>query len=158
VAAIERANGPTLLALTRQNVPMLPGDAKTRREGMLRGGYVLVRETSKLETILLASGSEVQHCVAAAKELGTGTRVVSLPCWARFDRQDAEYRESVLPKAVERRVSIEAGVTLGWERYVGTRGKAIGIDHFGASAPGNLLMEKFGMMAKSVVEAVKSLG
>jgi transketolase len=158
VAAIERVDGPTLLALTRQNLPMLPGDAKTRREGVLRGGYVLVRETAKLDTILLSAGSEVQHCVAAAKELGPGTRVVSLPCWQRFERQDAEYRESVLPKAVERRVSIEAGVTLGWERYIGSRGKAVGIDHFGASAPGNLLMEKFGMTAKSVVEAVKSLG
>jgi transketolase len=157
-AAVQRVDGPTLLALTRQNLPMLPGDAKSKREGVLRGGYVLVRETAKLDTILLATGSEVQHCVAAARELGPGTRIVSLPCWQRFDRQDAEYRESVLPRAVERRVSIEAGVTLGWERYVGTRGRSVGIDHFGASAPGNLLMEKFGMTAKSVVEAVKSLG
>jgi len=100
----------------------------------------------------------VQHCVAAAKELGAGTRVVSLPCWSRFLRQDAAYRESVLPKAVTRRVSIEAGVTLGWERWVGTEGKALGIDHFGASAPGNVLMEKFGMTAKAVVDAAKSLG
>ena len=157
-AAIERVDGPTLLALTRQAVPVLPGDAKTKREGVLRGGYVVVRETGKLETILVSAGSEVQHCVAAAKELGAGTRVVSLPCWERFDRQDAAYRESVLPKAVQRRVSIEAGVTLGWERYVGTAGKAIGIDRFGASAPGGLLMEKLGMTAKSVVEAVRSLG
>ena len=112
----------------------------------------------QLQTILVATGSEVQHCVAAAKELGAGTRVVSLPCWSRFLRQDAAYRESVLPKAVTRRVSIEAGVTLGWERWVGTEGKALGIDHFGASAPGNVLMEKFGMTAKAVVDAAKSLG
>jgi transketolase len=158
VAAIERSDGPTLFALTRQNVPLLPGDAKTKREGVLKGGYVLVKETAKLETILIGTGSEVQHCVAAAKELGAGTRVVSLPCWSRFDRQDAAYRESVLPAAVKRRVSIEAGVTLGWSRYVGDAGESVGIDHFGASAPGPTLMEKFGITSKSVVDAAKSLG
>jgi transketolase len=158
VSAMERHDGPTLLALTRQNVSVLPGDAKTKREGVKRGGYVLVKETAALTTILMATGSEVQHCVAAAKELGAGTRVVSLPCWSRFQRQDAAYRESVLPKAVRRRVSIEAGVTLGWERWVGDEGRSVGIDHFGESAPGPVLMEKFGMTAKSVVEAAKSLG
>jgi transketolase len=158
VSAMERTDGPTLLALTRQNVPMLPGDAKTKREGARRGGYVLVKETAALQTILIATGSEVQHCVAAAKELGGGVRVVSLPCWTRFQRQDAAYRESVLPKAIRRRVSMEAGVTLGWERWVGDQGRALGIDHFGASAPGPVLMEKFGMTAKAVVDAVKALG
>ncbi len=158
VSAMERIDGPTLLALTRQNVPMLPGDAKTKRDGVRRGGYVLVKETAALTTILMATGSEVQHCVAAAKELGAGTRVVSLPCWTRFQRQDAAYRESVLPKAIRRRVSIEAGVTLGWERWVGESGRAIGIDHFGASAPGPILMEEFGMNAKSVIDAARSLG
>ena len=158
VSAMQRIDGPTLLALTRQNVPMLPGDAKTRREGVRRGGYVLVKETAALTTILIATGSEVQHCVAAAKELGAGTRVVSLPCWTRFQRQDAAYREAVLPKATRRRVSIEAGVTLGWERWVGDEGRSVGIDHFGESAPGPILMEKFGMNAKSVIDAARSLG
>jgi transketolase len=158
VAAMERSEGPTLLALTRQNVSMLPGDAKTKREGVLRGGYVLVKETAALQTILISTGSEVQHCVAAAKELGAGTRVVSLPCWTRFQRQDAAYREAVLPRACKRRVSLEAGVTLGWERWIGAEGRSVGIDHFGASAPGNVLMEKFGMTPKSVVEAARSLG
>src|SRR5208337_96908 len=116
------------------------------------------KESAALDTILIATGSEVQHCVAAAKELGGGVRVVSPPCWARFQRQDAAYRESVLPKAIHRRVSIEAGVTLGWERWVGDKGSSIGIDHFGASAPGPVLMEKFGMTAKAVVEAAKALG
>jgi transketolase len=157
VSAMERIDGPTLLALTRQNVPVLPGDAKTKREGVRRGGYVLLKETAALETILIATGSEVQHCVAAAKELGAGTRVVSLPCWTRFQRQDAAYRESVLPKAIRRRVSIEAGVTLGWERWVGDGGRSVGIDHFGASAPGAVLMEKFGINAKSVIDAVREL-
>jgi len=158
VSAMERIDGPTLLALTRQNVPMLPGDARTKREGVRRGGYVLVKETAALTTILMGTGSEVQHCIAAAKELGAGTRVVSLPCWTRFERQDAAYRESVLPKAIRRRVSIEAGVTLGWERWVGDDGRSIGIDHFGASAPGPILMEKFGMNAKTVIDAARSLG
>jgi len=158
ISAMQRIDGPTLLALTRQNVPVLPGDAKTKREGVRRGGYVLVKETAALTTILIGTGSEVQHCVAAAKELGAGTRVVSLPCWSRFQRQDAAYREEVLPRAVRRRVSIEAGVTLGWERWVGSEGHAVGIDHFGESAPGPILMEKFGMNAKSVVEAARALG
>jgi len=158
ISAMERNDGPTVLALTRQNVPVLPGDAKTKREGVRCGGYVLVKETGPLTTILLATGSEVQHAVAAAKELGAGTRVVSLPCWSRFQRQDAAYRESVLPKGTRRRVSIEAGVTLGWERWIGEEGRAVGIDHFGESAPGPILMEKFGMTSKSVVEAVRSLG
>jgi transketolase len=157
ISAMERIDGPTLLALTRQNVPMLPGEAKGKREGVRRGGYVVVKETAALETILIGTGSEVQHCVAAAKELGKGTRVVSLPCWTRFERQDAEYRESVLPKAVRRRVSIEAGVTLGWERWVGIEGRSVGIDRFGMSAPGPIVMEKLGMNAKSVVDAAKSL-
>ena len=158
ISAMQRIDGPTLLALTRQNVPVLPGDAKTKREGVRRGGYVLVKETAALTTILIGTGSEVQHCVAAAKELGAGTRVVSLPCWSRFQRQDAAYREEVLPRAVRRRVSIEAGVTLGWERWVGSEGHAVVIDHFGESAPGPILMEKFGMNAKSVVEAARALG
>jgi transketolase len=157
VAAMERIDGPTLLALTRQNVPVLPGGAQSKRDGVRRGGYVLVEETAALDTILIGTGSEVQHCVAAAKELGKGTRVVSLPCWTRFQRQDAGYREAVLPKAVRRRVSIEAGVTLGWERWVGTEGRALGIDRFGMSAPGPIVMEKLGMNAKSVIDAVKSL-
>jgi transketolase len=158
VSAMERIDGPSVLALTRQNIPMLPGDATSKREGVRRGGYVLVKESGALETILIGTGSEVQHCVAAAKELGNGIRVVSLPCWTRFERQDAAYRESVLPKAIRRRVSIEAGVTLGWERWVGTDGHAVGIDRFGMSAPGPIVMEKLGMNTKSVVDAVKTLG
>ena len=158
ISAMDRKDGPSLLALTRQAVPVLPGDAKTKREGVRRGGYVLVTESGALTTILIGTGSEVQHCVAAAKELGAGVRVVSLPCWSRFDRQDAAYRESVLPKAITKRVSIEAGVTLGWERWVGLDGKKVGIDHFGMSAPGPIVMEKLGIDAKSVVDAVKSLG
>jgi transketolase len=157
VAAIENTKGPTVLALTRQNVPVLPGDAATKRQGVLRGGYVLVHESAPLTTILIASGSEVQHAVAAAAELGPGTRVVSLPSFLRFERQTAEYRDSVLPPTCERRVSIEAGATLGWDKWVGTRGRALGIDHFGESAPGNVVMEKFGMTKDAVVAAARAL-
>jgi transketolase len=137
---------------------MLPGDAQARRDGVARGAYVLVRETEALSTILIASGSEVQHAVAAAKELGPGTRVVSMPSMERFARQPQAYRDEVLPPSCTRRVSMEAGVTLGWHRWVGDRGIALGIDRFGASAPGNLVMEKLGIAAKNFVEAARSLG
>jgi transketolase len=158
VAAMERTDGPTVLSLTRQAVPMLPGEAQARRDGVARGAYVLVREAEALSTILIASGSEVQHAVAAARELGAGTRVVSMPSMERFARQTQAYRDEVLPPSCTRRVSMEAGVTLGWHRWVGDRGIALGIDRFGASAPGNTLMEKFGITAKHFVEAARSLG
>lgn len=159
VAAFERKDGPTLLALTRQDIPHLGFvPASVRREGAIKGGYILVKETAELDTILLATGSEVQHAVAAAKELGPGTRVVSLPCFERFERQSAEYKEEVLPKAVTRRVSIEAGVTDLWWKYVGSEGKPVGIDRFGLSAPGAEAMKELGMTSASVIEAVKSLG
>ena len=157
VAAL-RTNGPTVLALSRQALPVLPGTTAEKKAGVARGGYVMVRETGPLQTILLGSGSEVQHAVAAAKELGAGTRVVSMPCMSLFQRQDKAYRDEVLPPACKRRVSIEAGVTSSWDRYVGDEGKSVGIDRFGASAPGNTVMEKMGISAKHVVEAAKSLG
>ncbi len=156
--ALERTDGPTLLALSRQTAPMLPGDAKSKRAGAAKGGYVLVKETGKLDTILMGTGTEVIHAVAAAKELGAGTRVVSLPCWEMFERQTQAYRDEVLPPSCKKRVSIEAGVTLGWSKWVGDGGIAIGIDHFGASAPGPKLMEEFGITPKHVVEAAKKLG
>ena len=99
----------------------------------------------------------MQHAVAAARELGPGTRVVSLPCFSRFERQPADYREAVLPAACERRVSIEAGITFGWRAFVGTRGRMVGIDRFGASAPGNVLMEKLGMTRAAIVAAANTL-
>ena len=132
-------------------------DAKTRREGVFKGGYILVKESAALETILLATGSEVQHAVEAAKTLGAGTRVVSLPCFERFERQSQAYRDKVLPPACTRRVSIEAGVTDLWWKYLGTAGKPVGIDRFGLSAPGNTAMKELGMTAQNVVKMVQSL-
>jgi transketolase len=157
-AAAQHLDGPTLLALTRQAVPMLNEiDVKTRREGVARGGYIAKRETGKLDLILLSCGSELQHAMKAAGELGGGTRVVSMPCFERFDRQSAEYREEVLPSSCRRRVAIEAGVTQLWYQYVGIDGKVIGLHRFGMSGPGDEVMKEFGIDAAHVVEAAKSL-
>jgi len=157
-AAMQRTDGPTVLSLTRQVVPNLSfAPVETRREGTLKGAYILIKETAPLETILLAAGSEVQHAVAAAKELGAGVRVVSMPSMERFERQSTEYREQILPNACRRRVAIEAGVSDLWYRWVGLDGKVIGIDRFGISAPGNQVMEIFGMTAANVVANVRAL-
>jgi transketolase len=157
-AAFSRRNGPTLLALTRQAVPLLSGiSVEDRRNGAMKGGYIAQKETGSLHTILMASGSELQHAIAAAKQIGEGVRVVSMPSMDLFEQQTAEYRESVLPLSVRRRVAIEAGVRDLWFRYVGLDGAVIGIDRFGLSAPGNVVMEKLGITAQSVVDAAKSL-
>jgi len=158
VAALDRTDGPTLLALTRQNVPLLEKiPVKTRREGALKGGYIAKKETAALDLILLSAGSELQHALAAAETLGPGTRVVSLPSFARFDRQPAQYREEVLPRACRRRISIEATVTSTWAPYVGLDGASIGIDRFGISAPGSEVMKELGITAEHVVSVAKSL-
>ena len=158
VAALERTNGPTLLALSRQVVPMLNEiPVQTRREGVLKGGYIALKETAALDTILLATGSELQLALAAAKKLGAGTRVISLPCFERFDRQPQAYRDEVLPPTVRRRVAVEAGVTDLWYRFVGLDGKVVGIDRFGLSAPGNKVLEVLGITTDAVVAAAQSL-
>jgi len=157
-ASIERKNGPTALILTRQNVRTLNEiSIEDRREGTLKGGYVAKKETAPLTHILLASGSELQWAMDAAKELGEGVRVVSVPCFERFDRQSAEYKASVLPASCTKRVAIEAGVTGLWYKYVGLDGKVIGTDKFGFSAPGDTVMAAFGLNAANVVAVAKSL-
>ena len=157
-AALARTDGPTLLALTRQAVPQLNDiPVPTRREGVLKGAYIAIRETAALTHILLAAGSEVQLAVAAAKTLGAGVRVVSVPSFERFNRQPAAYREEVLPAACRKRVAIEAGVTGLWHQYTGLDGKVIGIDRFGLSAPGGTAMKVLGITAEAVVAAAKSL-
>ena len=157
-AAFQKTDGPTLLALSRQNLPTLNEiSVELRREGVFKGGYVAKMETAALEMILLASGSELQHALKAAEELGPGTRVVSMPCFERFERQDAAYKESVLPNAVRKRVSIEAGVADPWFRFVGLDGKAVSIDRFGMSAPGGKVMEALGMTSAKVIELARSL-
>jgi transketolase len=158
VAAGQRIDGPTLLALTRQAVPLLNDiDVNVRREGVALGGYIAQRETAALDLILLSCGSELQHALAAAKELGAGTRVVSMPCFERFERQPESYRNEVLPNECRRRVAIEAGVTGLWYKYVGLDGKVIGLHRFGLSGPGDQVMKEFGIDAQHVIEAARSL-
>jgi transketolase len=158
-AALERVDGPTLLALTRQALPTLNEiPVQTRREGALRGGYIAVKETAPLTHILIATGSELQYAVAAAKQLGAGARVVSMPCTSRFDRQSAEYRESVLPSACRKRVAIEAGVTGLWHKYVGLDGKVVGIDRFGLSAPAGTVFKELGITTENLVATAQALG
>ncbi len=157
-AALERTDGPTLIALTRQVLPTLNDiPASARREGALKGAYIAVKETAALERILIATGSELQLAIAAAKTLGAGTRVVSMPSTERFDRQSAEYRESILPNACRKRVAVEAGVTLLWSRYVGLDGKVVGIDRFGLSAPAPIAFKELGLTVEAVVAAAQSL-
>ncbi len=157
-AAAQRIDGPTLLALTRQVVPMLNEiEVKQRREGVVRGGYIARREKGKLDLILMSCGSELQHAMAAAQELGENVRVVSMPCFERFARETEEYREDVLPKSCRRRVAIEAGVKGLWYQYVGIDGIVLGLDRFGLSAPGPEVMKQFGIDAQHVIAAAKSL-
>jgi transketolase len=152
--AFSRKDGPTLLALSRQDIPHQGSvSATVRREGTLKGGYVLIKETSALEAIVIATGSELQHAVDAAKGK-PGVRVVSMPCTEIFDRQSASYRNEVLPPACTKRIAIEAGVTGLWWKYVGTAGKVLGIDRFGISAPGNTVMKELGMTADAVRAAL----
>jgi transketolase len=155
---IERADGPTALALSRQKLPILAGTAEKASDGVARGGYVLrdaSGDAAKPDLVIVATGSELALAVGAAEALemeGTRTRVVSLPCWERFDAQDAAYRESVLPRAARKRVTVEALVSFGWEAYAGDEGAIIGIDHFGASAPGDEVMARFGFTVDRVAE------
>jgi transketolase len=167
--AIERTDGPSFLALSRQKVPVLAREGSAAAgsasgqlasaEGLRRGGYVLAEaSTGEPNVILIASGTELGLAVEAKSRLeddGVPTRVVSLPSWFLFQRQNQTYRDEVLPPSVTARVSVEAGSTFGWERWVGWAGHAIGIDHFGASAPAEVLFEKFGVTTDAVVAAAK---
>ncbi len=163
MCAVERTTGPTALILTRQNVPSLATvapelSAETRRQGTLKGAYVAMKEqTAAPELILIATGSEVILALEAAKQLGAGTRVVSMPSMWRFNQQPAEYRESVLPKACRKRVSIEAGKSDLWYRYVGDEGAIIAIDEFGFSAPGDLVLSELGMNVENIVSTARGL-
>ena len=158
-AMVERKDGPTALILTRQSVPTLNDiPVKDRREGALRGGYIARKESGDLTTILIGTGSELQHALDAAESLGDGVRVVSMPCTERFDRQPEEYQESVLPSNCTKRVAIEAGVSGLWWKYVGSEGAVVGIDRFGISAPGDTVMDELGMTSANLVDTVKALG
>jgi transketolase len=150
--------GPVALSLTRQKLPTLEGTAERAREGVARGGYVLRDTDGTPDLILIATGSELQLATGAADKLGAegiGARVVSLPCWELFDLQDDAYREQVLPSNVRRRVTVEVGASLGWERYAGDEGAIIGLDHFGASAPAATIFEHLGFTVDRVADVAR---
>lgn len=155
--ANSKANKPSLLAFTRQNVPNLAG---TSIEGVSKGAYVLLDSQGTPDLILIGTGSEVSLCVTAAEKLtaeGKKVRVVSMPAWDLFEAQTAAYKESILPKAVTKRLSVEAACSFGWHKYVGTEGDTVSIDTFGASAPGGVCLEKFGFTVDNVLAKAKAL-
>ncbi|MDB4585421.1 transketolase [Akkermansiaceae bacterium] len=155
IAAMQRTDGPTALILSRQKVLTLSQvSAETRRVGVRKGAYVLRKEEGALECIIMATGSEVEAALEAADQIGAGARVVSAPCLERFDRQSAEYREEVLPAACRKRVAIEAGVSGLWHKYTGLDGAVVGIDRFGISAPGDVVLDTLGMNAETIVKAL----
>jgi transketolase len=156
VCAMERTDGPTALILSRQKVVSLNDYASvaTRRDGVAKGAYILKMEEAALECIILATGSEVGHAIEAAKEIGAGARVVSAPCLERFDRQSAAYKAEVLPASCTKRIAIEAGVSGLWYKYVGLEGSVVGIDRFGISAPGDVVMDQLGLNAAGILKAL----
>ncbi|MBW4656284.1 MAG: transketolase [Kaiparowitsia implicata GSE-PSE-MK54-09C] len=150
-------NRPTLLALSRQGLPNLAGSSI---DAVAKGAYIAVDSDGTPDLILIGTGSEVNLCVQAAEKLaadGTKVRVVSMPSWDLFEAQDAAYRESVLPKAVTKRLAVEAGISMGWCKYVGSEGDTLSVDRFGASAPGGTCLEKFGYTVDNVVAKAKAL-
>jgi transketolase len=158
-AALERRDGPTSLVLTRQAVPHQARDA-AQVDAIRRGGYVLFDSDGAPECVLIATGSEVGLAMEAARQLaaeGRRVRVVSMPCVSVFAAQDRAWQDAVLPPGVERRVAVEAGVTEGWWRWVGTKGRVVGIDRFGASAPARDLFRHYGLTADAVAGAAREL-
>jgi transketolase len=160
VAALKNTSGPTLLALSRQNLPTLNSDTAEVVANVERGAYTVLDTEGAPDAIIMATGSEVMVAIEAAERLaeeGTKVRVVSMPSWELFEQQDIAYQHDVLPPAVTARVSVEAGITMGWHRWVGSSGACVGIDHFGASAPAEELFEQFGITAENVAAQVRQL-
>jgi transketolase len=159
--ALGKIKGPTAMILTRQNLPTLDRQKLSPADGLARGAYILAEAgNGEPDVILIASGSEVHLALEAADKLrgnGVAPRVVSMPCWELFEAQPEEYRHKVLPPHITVRVAVEAGITQGWHRYVGDKGKIIGIDHFGASAPAQILFKEFGFTADNIVDTVRQL-
>ncbi|OCA83741.1 transketolase [Pseudobacillus wudalianchiensis] len=159
--AVSSKSTPTVLVLTRQNLPTIQGTSETAEEGVAKGAYVVsAAQKEQADLLLLATGSEVSLAVEAQKVLqqeGIDAAVVSMPSWDRFEKQSTEYKRSVLPKEVKKRLAIEMGASLGWERYTGDEGDMIAIDQFGASAPGNKVIEEYGFTVENVVSRAKAL-
>jgi len=160
-AAMERRNGPTMLVLTRQNLPVFDRNVVAPAQGVLKGGYILSREKGpKVDVILLATGSEVQLVMSAQNALAEGNiaaRVVSMPSWELFREQPQEYRDAVLPPAVTTRLAVEAGSSFGWREWVGDRGAIIAMDRFGASAPAGEIFKQLGFTVENVVTTARKL-
>ncbi|MFH2002332.1 MAG: transketolase [Planctomycetota bacterium] len=159
IEALRREDGPTALILSRQGLPTLDTSIYATPD-VSKGAYCLKKESgASLDLIFLATGSEVHLALDAAKVLeaeGLGVRVVSMPCWELFAKQTAAYQEEILPSSCRKRVAVEAGISFGWERFVGSEGAIVGIDHFGASAPAKVLAEKFGFTTQQVLEAARA--
>jgi len=158
--ALESTNEPTALVLTRQGLPTLENTISEAYEGVKRGAYVISKEEKQIDAILIATGSEVNLAIAAKEELknqGKDVRVVSMPSWDRFEKQDESYKNDILPTHITTRVAVEMASPFGWERYVGSEGKVIGVDTFGASAPGGTVIEQYGFTVENVVNHVESL-
>jgi len=157
VSSVTRKEGPTALILSRQNLDQnnaMP--AMERREGTLKGAYIAKKETEDLDVIIIATGSELQHALKVA-ESNAGARVVSMPCMEAFERQSDEYKSEILPASCTKRVAMEAGVSAMWYKYVGTEGKIVGVDKFGMSAPGDIVMKEYGMTPENLAEVIASM-
>ena len=159
--AVENKQGPCALIFSRQNLPILPGTAERGKDGLARGAYVLAdAPDGKPQAIIIATGSEVQLALAAREQLagqGIQVRVVSMPSWELFEKQDQAYKDSVLLPDVKARLAVEMGATLGWHRYTGDSGAVMGIDRFGASAPASIIIKEYGFTVENVVSKVKEL-
>ncbi|HPL81629.1 MAG TPA: transketolase C-terminal domain-containing protein, partial [Anaerolineaceae bacterium] len=159
--ALLNTTGPTALILSRQNLPTIDRTRYSKVDGLEKGAYILYQSKEGTpDLIILATGSEVSlalKCLPALEEKEINTRVVSMPSWSLFERQNQSYREQVIPSEVINRFSIEAGRTLGWERWVGNNGSSLGIDDFGHSAPGNIVFEKLGFSVENVLNMIEEM-
>jgi len=158
--AIKSTNGPVALILSRQSLPVLDRSYYPSATALAKGGYILSDAKGEPDAILIGSGSEVSICLEAKNALakqGVSARVVSMPSWELFERTSQKYKDAVLPPKVTARVAVEAGISMGWERYVGSQGVMVCIDRFGASAPGSTVMDKYGMNAAKIVVKTKEL-
>ena len=157
--ALSRTHGPTAIVLTRQKVPVLDQSELGKASGLSKGAYVLYEsDPKKTKGIIIATGSEVSIALTAAKKLaseGEHYRVVSMPSWELFSAESVSYRESVLPAKLTKRISIEAGVGLGWEKWVGDSGVILGVDRYGTSAPDKIIYEKYGLTVDNIIQATR---
>jgi transketolase len=160
-AAIQHKGSPVLIILTRQGLPVLDQNKFPSASNLLKGAYILVEaEGGEPDIILMASGSEVSVTLKAAEELaheGIKVRVVSFPSWELFEKQPESYKETVLPKYIKARISVEAGVKQGWERYTGDQGSSVSIETFGHSAPLNVIMDKYGFSSPNIINQAKKV-